>query len=220
MRKVVTFIKREAGTELAQFHHAMLQRAAERPLPAGCTWFAHSQTLPQGYRHGELLYDAMDEFCFEREEDAAIFRRGLSMEVGPAGDARPPRVLQMMVEVHLQKSGDVSPGALKSIEFVNRRPDMALGPFRDYWRTFHGPLASGIPMILRYEQHHCVDAEYAGGEPAFDGLALTWFDSTASMRASAQHPVYQATRADEPNFLAPGHLPFIITREVLHRVAA
>jgi len=100
---------------------------------------------------------------------------------------------------------------------VNRRSDMTLTAFRDYWRGFHGPLASGIPMIIRYEQHHCVDAEYEDGDPPFDGLALTWFESTAAMRASAEHPVYQKTRADEANFLAPGGLPFIITKESLIR---
>lgn len=217
MQKIVTFTKRVTGTELDHFHRLVLQAARERPMPAGCSRLAHSQTLPQGYRHGELLYDAMDEFWFERDQDAAIFRRSLAQEGPQEPDSRHPRVVRMRVDVHLQKAGDIPPGALKNVEFVNRRPDMALGPFRDYWRTFHGPLASGIPQIIRYEQHHCADGEYAGGDPPFDGLALTWFDSTASMRASAGHPVYLATREDEPNFLAPGHLPFIITRELMDR---
>ena len=45
-----------------------------------------------------------------------------------------------------------------------------------------------------------------------DGVAITWFDSTDAMRASAASPEYTRVRADEPNFVAPD-LPFIITRE-------
>ena len=44
-------------------------------------------------------------------------------------------------------------------------------------------------------------------------MAITWFDDTAAMRASAETAEYAATRADEANFMAPGDAPFIITRE-------
>jgi hypothetical protein len=43
-------------------------------------------------------------------------------------------------------------------------------------------------------------------------VAITWFDDTAAMRASAASPEYTRVRADEPNFVAPD-LPFVITRE-------
>ena len=69
-------------------------------------------------------------------------------------------------------------------------------------------------MIRRYVQSHCLLSEYRGGaQPAWDGVAITWFDGTDEMRRSAETPELAATRADEPNFLAPGHLPFIITTE-------
>jgi hypothetical protein len=47
----------------------------------------------------------------------------------------------------------------------------------------------------------------------YDGVAITWFDDTQAMRESATTPEYARTRADEVNFIAPGRLPFIITRE-------
>jgi len=102
---------------------------------------------------------------------------------------------------------------VKNIEFVNRRPGMPLEPFRRYWREVHGPLAATIPPIRRYEQNHLADSGYASGEPAYDGLAITWFDSTAAMREGTRTREYAATRADEPSFLPDGHLPIIITRE-------
>jgi hypothetical protein len=46
----------------------------------------------------------------------------------------------------------------------------------------------------------------------FDGLAITWFDDVAAMRAGAATEAYARTRDDERNFLA-GELPFVITTE-------
>ena len=57
-------------------------------------------------------------------------------------------------------------------------------------------------------------SEYAATQaPLYDGLAITWFDSTADMKAGTTSAVYPQTREDEPNFLPDGHLPIIITRE-------
>lgn len=35
----------------------------------------------------------------------------------------------------------------------------------------------------------------------------------SAMRHSATTPEYARTRADEPNFIAPGEIPFILTTE-------
>jgi uncharacterized protein (TIGR02118 family) len=68
-------------------------------------------------------------------------------------------------------------------------------------------------VLRRYEQNHLKASAYAADpNPSYDGLAITWFDSTADMRRGTATPEYASTRADEPNFLA-GHLPIIITRE-------
>jgi uncharacterized protein (TIGR02118 family) len=105
---------------------------------------------------------------------------------------------------------------VKNIEFVNRRPGMGVPAFQRYWREIHGPIASRIPVIRRYEQNHLASSAYSGDStPLYDGLAITWFDSTAEMRRGAATPEYAATRVDEANFLSPGHLPIIITREHL-----
>jgi uncharacterized protein (TIGR02118 family) len=175
-----------------------------------------SHTLPQGYKKGELLFDAVEEAWFDDLQDARAYRHIL--EVGrPAVsgfvDARAS--LTMIVDPHVVKSEPIGEGAVKNIEFVNRRPGMVLGPFRDYWRRIHGPLGATIPTILRYEQNHSHEDEYADGEPRFDGLAITWFASTRHMREGAETDSYRLTREDEKNFLPDGHLPIIITTEVI-----
>jgi uncharacterized protein (TIGR02118 family) len=127
------------------------------------------------------------------------------------------RTVVMPVDVHVIKDGRIPDNAVKNVEFVNRRPGMALEPFRAYWRNVHGPLASTIPVMHRYEQNHLALSEYQkGADPPYDGLAITWFASTADMKRGTTTPAYAATRADEVNFLPDGHLPIIVTRE--HRV--
>ena len=124
----------------------------------------------------------------------------------------------MSVEVYRVKDLILPGGAVKNIEFVNRRPGMALPAFRKYWRDVHGPIGSHIPSILRYEQNHLALPEYeTGHEPRYDGLAITWFESTAAMRAGARTEAYRITREDEGNFLPDGHLPIIIVSEVIQR---
>src|SRR5690606_13025612 len=120
----------------------------------------------------------------------------------------------MPVEALVIKDGPTPPDGVKNIEFVNRRPGMPLETFRDYWRKVHGPLASRISLMRRYEQNHLLLDEYDGGRvPRFDGLAITWFDYTDDMKRGTQPAIYAETRADEANFLPDGHLPFIVTRE-------
>ena len=86
--------------------------------------------------------------------------------------------------------------------------------FQHYWRTVHGPIAAEIPVIRRYVQSHTRLAGYKRDpQPAYDGLAITWFDSVDAMRESAITPAYERTRADEPNFIDGARLSFIITRE-------
>ena len=86
--------------------------------------------------------------------------------------------------------------------------------FQRYWKDVHGPLAATIPVIRRYVQSHARASAYERGRtPPYDGLAITWFDDTAAMRASAATPEYARTRADEPNFIAPGDVAVILTTE-------
>ena len=72
------------------------------------------------------------EFAAAREEEATFLDR--------------TRTVAMPVDVHVIKDGAIPGNAVKNIEFVNRRPGMALDEFRTYWRNVHGPLAAKISL--------------------------------------------------------------------------
>jgi uncharacterized protein (TIGR02118 family) len=174
--------------------------------------YVQSHPLPQGYRKGELPFDGLVELWFDEPDG---FRR-IPPEVLADGDkfiAR-DRGARLSVDVHVIKDGAIPAGAVKNIELVSRPKGRPLAEFRRYWREVHGPIAAKIPTLRRYEQNHVVAESYAdGAQPAFDGLAITWFASTDAMREGARTPEYAATRADEKHFLPPGELPIIIARE-------
>lgn len=218
MYKVITLLKRRPGMSVEQFQqywreeHA--QVAAKTP---SLRRYVQSHALVQGYAKGELPYDGISEMWFDSkaEYDAAqdpTFAQRLAQDASEFVDAS-KRVV-MTVDVHVIVDGAIPQHGVKNIEFVNSRPGMELEAFRRYWREHHGPLASAITVMRRYEQNHlCLDEYAQTSVPRYDGLAITWFDSTADMKQGAKTDAYARTRADEANFLPDGHLPFIVTRE-------
>lgn len=218
MLKIITLLKRAARVSVEDFQEYLRSSHGSGVARApGLRRYVQSHALLQGYAKGELLFDAVSEMWFDSV--GAFERFSASSEVSQARVDESlfvdgVRTVVMSVNVHVIKDGPIPDKAVKNIEFVNRRPGMALEPFRDYWRNVHGPLAARISVIRRYEQNHLAEiAHESGRNPLYDGLAVTWFASTADMRLGTKTPEYAATRADEANFLPDGHLPIIITHE-------
>lgn len=218
MYKVITLLKRRPGVSVEHFQQYWLQQHA--PLAAAMPRlrrYVQSHALVQGYAKGELPYDGISEMWFDTKEDYAAAQEPAFMQrLAQDHDAfvDPSMRVVMPVDVHVIVDGAIARNGVKNIEFVNSRPGMPLAAFRRYWQEHHGPLAAGIALMRRYEQNHlCLDEYNAGTTPRYDGLAISWFDSTADMKQGTKTEVYARTRADEANFLPDGHLPFIVTRE-------
>jgi uncharacterized protein (TIGR02118 family) len=102
-----------------------------------------------------------------------------------------------------------------SAEYRAVRGDVTPEQFQKHWREIHGPLAAAVPGNRRAVQSRARLGIYrAGRTPAFDGVSLSWFDDEQTLRAAGSSPELARMRADEPSFLAPGRLPFVIAREV------
>jgi len=214
MTTLVRLAKRVPGTSIEDF-----RRQADR----ACDWFSaapyrlrgatQALTLASAYRRGEPACDVIDELTFDDEASAArcladpAFRRAWA---SPLLD--PASVACLVVEEHVAKPGPVPASFVKNYELVTKRPDMDRAEFDRYWARVHGPLAATIPAIRRYVQAHLSPGTRKAGTAPYDGLAITWFDDVAAMRAGAATEAYARTRADEANFLA-GELPFVITTE-------
>jgi uncharacterized protein (TIGR02118 family) len=215
MFKVVTLLKRKPGMDVQEFQdRARTEYGALIASGPGVRRYVLSLPLMQGYSKGELAADAFGEAWFDSEGDWRTFQHSRPNAIARESDILDQeRTVELPVDVHVPKDGVIPDNAVKNIEFVNRRPDLDLRKFRDHWRIIHGPLGASIKTVRRYEQNHVAQSAYAAGSPIYDGFAVTWFESTAEMRRGVGTPEYEATRADEPNFIPPGHLPIIITRE-------
>lgn len=217
MVKAVSFFKRKAGMSVEAFQTYWRRAHPEVvvKLP-GVRRYAQSHTLASAYRKGEPVYDGIAEVWFD---DTQGMRALAGTPAYAAVQADEERFIErssmglIITEDHVIKDGPAPASGVKNVEFITHRPDLSIEAFQRYWREVHGPLAAAIPVIRRYVQSHTRLAAYAGGRrPAWDGVALTWFEDTQAMRASASSPEYARVRADEANFITPGS-PFIITRE-------
>ncbi|HEX3923133.1 MAG TPA: EthD family reductase [Streptosporangiaceae bacterium] len=214
MTTLVRLAKRSAGSGIDDFRR-QAGRVSEwsSAAPYGLRGATQALTLAGAYRRGEPACDVIDELVFDDEASAArcladpAFRRAWA---GPLLD--PASVACLVVEEHVAKPGRVPAAFVKNYELVTKRPDLDRAEFDRYWAQVHGPLASTIPAIRRYVQAHLSAGTRATGTAPYDGLAITWFDDVAAMRAGAATEAYSRTRADEANFLA-AELPFVITTE-------
>ena len=218
MVKALSFFKRRSGMSVEAFQAYWRASHPEVvvKLP-GIRRYVQSHTLLAGYRKGEPVYDGIAEIWFD---DTRAMRALAGTATYAAVQADEAKFIErstmglIITEEHLIKDGPAPTAGVKNVEFVTHKPGMAIEAFQRYWREVHGPLAALIPMVRRYVQSHTRLAAYErrGRSPSYDGAAVTWFDDTQAMRASAATAEYARVRTDEANFIAPDP-PFIITRE-------
>jgi uncharacterized protein (TIGR02118 family) len=214
MTTLVRLAKRAPGSAVEDFRREA-GRAADwsSAAPYGLRRATQALTLPGAYRSGEPAVDVIDELAFDDEASAAAcladaaFRRAAASPLLAADS-----VAWLVTEEHVAKPGPAPASFVKNYELVTKRPDLDRAEFDRYWAQVHGPLAATIPTIRRYVQAHLSPGTRDAGTAPYDGLAITWFDDVAAMRAGAATEAYARTRADEANFLA-GELPFVITTE-------
>lgn len=213
MIKVIEVVKRRPGMSVEDFRHHW--RHVHGPIVArvpGLRRYVQSPTRLGGYRNGEPAFDGIAEVVFD--DKAALAAMMSSPELAAAKADEPNFIdtgslVELVVDDVVIKDGPVPEGGIKSIEFVHLRADLDPDEAHRYWREIHGPIAARIPTMRRYVQSHLRPGAYRDGRrPLFDGVAITWWDDLAAMRASLGSDAYTATRADEPNFL--GAAPEVI----------
>ena len=222
MIKQISFFKRKAGVSVDDFqlHWRTVHADLVRRLP-GLRRYVQNHTLASGYARHEPDYDGVAEAWFDRTDDMRATVGTAELEAIRADEHnfidRSSMGTILTTEV-LIIDGPAPADAVKNIAFLNKRPDVTPDFFFEYWRSTHARIASTVPGQRRYVQCHCRPGIYtAQRQPVYDGIPMSWFDSMASLRDSGTSQAYRATRADEPNFMLSGRLPFIIATE--HEIA-
>jgi len=183
----------------------------------GVRRYVQSHTLLSAYRNDEPVYDGIAEVW---ADDTATLR-AMTQSPNHAGvqedEARFIDRASMGViitEDHVVKDGPVPPDAVKRVDFLTRKPGLPVEEFQRHWRFVHGPIAAAIPALRRYVQSHTRRSAYeAGRAPAYDGAAMTWYDSPATFRDASVGAEYARVAADAPSFLSLDRTRSIPTRE-------
>lgn len=218
MVKGLTFLKRRAGMDVEEFQEYWRTRHPEvvTRLP-GLRRYVQSHTRLGGYRDGEPAYDGIAEVWFADSAALRALRDTPEMAAVLADEARfidRSTMGLILTDDHVIVDGPAAPGLAKGVGFVRRKPGMPVEAFQRHWKDVHGPLGAAIPNLRRYVQSHTRLAGYERGrQPAWDGVALLWFDDVAALRAATATPEWARVMADNANFFAPGPMPFIITTE-------
>lgn len=220
MIKMVIFFKRKPGMSVEDFQQHWRTTHADIivKLP-GIKRYKQSHVIASAYRKGEPVYDAVAESYFESTQamkDLAKSPEYAAVLADEPNFIDGPSMKSIITDEHIVKDVTMPPGALKSIDFVNRKPGMSVDDFQKYWLETHGQLALAAGAMRRYVQNHTRRAIYDSGKtPAYDGVAMAWFDSMDALRAAAPSPEFAALRDDVPNFIDRDRSPSVMTNELV-----
>ena len=224
MVKLIAFFKRKAGMSVGAFQEHWRTRHAELVVrQSGLRRYVQNHTLSSAYRRSEPAYDGVAEAWFDDTNAMRALASSPEFKAVQQDEANfidPNSIASIITDEVVIVDGPISDASVKMIAFLNKRPDVSFEFFQRYWRETHGPIASRIPGNRRYVQCHVRPGIYqAGRTPAYDGIPISWFEDVDALRDSGSTPEYKATRADEPNFMISGRLPFVIADAVEIEVA-
>jgi uncharacterized protein (TIGR02118 family) len=215
MLKLLAFFKRKAGISVEDFQNHWRTHHADLVVrQSGLRRYIQNHTLLSAYDDNEPVYDGVAEAWFDDTE--SLRKNGRSAEYRAVREDEANFIDPDSIDVVLTDEVVIVDGAIpdpnvKMIAFLNKRPDVNVEFFQRYWRETHGPIAARIPGNRRYVQCHVRPGIYeAGRTPVFDGIPISWFEDPEALRASGASPEYRATRADEPNFMVSGKIPFVV----------
>jgi len=218
MVKIVIFFKRKSGMSVEDFQNHWRTTHADIivRLP-GIRRYVQSHVLASAYRKSEPVYDAVAESYFD---DTKAMKALAKTPEYAAVLADEPNFIDrasmasIITDEYVIKDEPAPDNAIKSIDFVNRKEGMSVEDFQNYWKDVHGPLCETAAAMRRYVQNHTRRSIYDSGRtPAFDGVAMAWFDDMQALRDAAQTPEFADLRADVGHFVDQERSPFVLTRE-------
>jgi len=80
-------------------------------------------------------------------------------------------------------------------------------------KNIHGPIGARPPRLRKLVQSHRINISGDKYPPAYDGIAELWFDTIEDLLAARQSPEWQASTADEANFIDHTKVAYFVTEE-------
>jgi uncharacterized protein (TIGR02118 family) len=102
---------------------------------------------------------------------------------------------------------------VKLVYCITKKPGLTDQQFFDYWKNVHGPIGSRIPGLRKLVQSHRLIIPGDKRPAGYHGMAELWFDSAESLLAARQSPEWQASHADEANFIDHTNVAYFVSEE-------
>lgn len=106
---------------------------------------------------------------------------------------------------------------IKVVYCIAKKTGMTAAEFFHYWKHVHAPLGARIPGLRRFVQSHAVEVGKDARAGDFDGMAELWFENIQALLAARQSPEWQASTADEANFIDHKKVAYFVSEE--HEIA-
>lgn len=102
---------------------------------------------------------------------------------------------------------------IKLIYCISKKSGLTDQEFSDYWRNVHAPIGARIPGVRRFVQSRrlSVPGDKSAGD--FDGMVELWFDDLEALLAARRSSEWQASTADEENFIDHRKVAYFVSEE-------
>jgi uncharacterized protein (TIGR02118 family) len=101
---------------------------------------------------------------------------------------------------------------IKLVYCITKKPGLTDEEFFRYWKNVHGPIGARISGLRKLVQSHR-RALADGRRPDYDGMAELWFDNIDALLAARKSPEWQASTADESNFIDHNRVAWFVSEE-------
>ena len=172
MIKVVSLMKRRSGMSVDAFQDYWRSQHSTlvAQLPS-LKRYVQSHTRLSGYKNREPAVDGISELWFDDTDALSALQASPLLGVVAEDEKKfidMGSQIQLLVEEHVIKDGEISGAGVKNIEIVRRKSGMQVEAFQTHWRETHGPLGAAIPQVDRYVQNHARLSSYQSGRETSD----------------------------------------------------
>ncbi len=123
------------------------------------------------------------------------------------------RIIDYSYKANIKKQG--SQKMIKVYFHLKRKPGMSVEEFQQHWREVHVPATQQVPTLRKYIFCLPLASEYEQGEPLWDGIGETWWDSEAAFEAFTQTPEGQVVINDLSTFSDQTAPPAFYKEEII-----
>ena len=102
---------------------------------------------------------------------------------------------------------------IKLVYCVTKKVGMTDDEFFHYWKDVHAPIGARIPGLRRLVQSHRRTISGDTHKPDYDGIAELWFDDATALLAARQSLEWEASTADEENFIDHTKVAYFLSEE-------